>query len=201
MHEISAMRTCACLLLASFSLSGQVVSLDLSPAIVESGRAIAIIALRTSGGPGPAALQWTLRGFAKAAQVEPGEQALVAKKQITCARSHNRTTCILWGRNANVIHDGIVAKLVLPGSTNAGQIRLVTAIAVSQDGRALTVHSDSFSRGTRDRGYRLITLASVAMLLLLMAALAARSVTRRRRLTNRGITQRILPRPPRESLL
>lgn len=201
MHKIPGMRVHAFLLLVSLPLSAQIVSLDVSPPLVESGRSIAIMALRTSGGPEPAALEWISSGLAQTVRVEPGEQALTAKKQVTCARSHDRTTCILWGRNANVIHDGIIAKLVLPGNTNVGQIRLATAMAVSADGRALTVHSDSFSRRTRDRGYRLTALASVAILLLLMAAYAVRNVAHRRRLANRGITQRILPRPPNESLL
>jgi hypothetical protein len=136
--------------LAPGSLIGQTVSLTVSPPIQESERAIAVIQLFSQPKAEPAALQWTLRGVTtKPPKVEPGEQAIAAKKRITCsAPEKGQMTCLVWGPNRNVIHNGIVAELIMPGG--GFHVHLSQISAASVDGSSLAAQMPSDSGGTRE---------------------------------------------------
>lgn len=124
-------------------LVGQAVSVDLSPPIKVSDRTIALVQLTARPGAEPAALEWTLYGDAgKSLQMEAGEQAIAAKKKITCAaHPKGRTTCLVWGPNRNLIHNGIVAKIAFVGRPM--HLRLGHFSAASEDGGSLTVHTSA----------------------------------------------------------
>lgn len=176
-------------------LVGQTVSVDLSPPIQESGRAIALVQLVCQPGAEPAALQWTLRGgTAKPLQIEPGEQVSAAKKQITCSHSKGQTTCVIWGLNRNLIHNGIVAKVIAPG---AGlHLRLSRISAASADGRSLAVERASESEDAPDanpsKGRVSAVLIGAALLVILVAVYlvrrraVSRTISKRARVTRRS---------------
>ena len=176
------------IVLAPALLIGQTVSLDLSPPIRESGRTIALVQLFSRAGGEPAALQWTLRGQpAKSVQIEAGEQAIAAKKQITCAHSKDQITCVIWGANRNLIHNGLVAKVIVPGT--GFHLRLGHISAASADGGSLAIEASSGSGEAPDAkpllpGFSAI-LAGAALLGILLAIYLVRRLSSGRPISKR----------------
>lgn len=175
-------------------LTGQTVRVDLSPPIRESGRTIALIQLSAPPGAEPAAIQWTLLGdTVKSAQIEPGEQAVDAKKQITCATPiKGQMTCLVWGRNRNVVHDGVIAKVIIPGA--AFHMRLSRLYAASAEGLSLAVqpsserddNANSFLPGLSATNAGIALLAIFALIYLARRLSASHSISKRRRASRRS---------------
>jgi len=163
------------LFLAPAWLAAQTVSVDVSPAIPANGRALALIQLHHQTGAQPAALQWTVRLASETGrlQVEPGEQAIAAKKRIECASAADQITCVMWGPNRNLIQDGLVAKVtVSERGSSAPHLLLARVSAVSAEGSSISVqaHPDG-SQSQQPRSATssfLLSMAGIGLLFLVI---------------------------------
>lgn len=159
-------------LLVPVSLMGQTVSVNLSPPIQESGRAIALVQLSSPAKAQPAALQWTLRGTVKALQIEPGEQAITAKKQITCsAYAKGEITCVVWGPNRNIIHSGIVAKVIAAGTGFPGHLSRISAASADGSSLAVQMPPDSDASAAKSLSPDLSEILAAMVLLAILIAI------------------------------
>lgn len=116
------------------------------------GRVVTTISLDNSELIEPAALEWTFR-YGKSVlhhvAATPGQQAVLADKQITCASAPEQTTCATWGFNQKTMKSGVIAHVVLTfadPSTEAKVVSFYPKAAATADGQSLPINQRSISK-------------------------------------------------------
>ena len=116
------------------------------------------LSLDSSDGVTPAAVQWTFQYPAAAIRsitVEDGPALVAAGKTVLCGGDASAYTCLAVGLNAELIPDGVVAKVIveLAPDENGGTLAFTDAIGVSAAGHPIPIYTKN-GNVTRPAGDR-----------------------------------------------
>jgi hypothetical protein len=143
----SASRKALCwlpILLGTSGLTAQT-CLVLSPATISpDGTALLNLALYSSPGTGPAAVQWTFQYASSnihSLSVDDGPMLTFAGKTAMCAPSAAGYNCLAVGFNANTIGSGVIAKVtaVLAPGASTVPISIGNSLAASAVGNLIPI--------------------------------------------------------------
>jgi hypothetical protein len=128
--------------------SAQTTSLALSSGVAVDAVASLALSLDASAGVAPAAIQWSFK-YPSAAlirlTIEDGPTAAAAGKTVICTGDGDGCTCLVLGLNAEIIADGVIARItaVLAPGVNEATILITEALGVSAIGDPLSLSSSS----------------------------------------------------------
>jgi len=128
--------SCACMLLiaATSHAMAQQVAVSIGSGSTTPGSALSVnISLSSTGGSGPAAVQWTMSYSSPAVtsvSIVAGWAATAAQKSATCVSTSSSTTCVVSGLNQTVISDGVLAVATFTVSPNAATSFVPVQLAV-----------------------------------------------------------------------
>jgi hypothetical protein len=106
------------------------------------------LSLNSSSGVTPAAIQWTLQyppAAFRSIIVEDGPILASSGKTIVCAGDATAYTCLVVGYNAEMIPDGVVARITvaLAGSADTATITVSDSLGVSAGGDPIPIIATS----------------------------------------------------------
>jgi hypothetical protein len=119
--------------------------LVLSPASISAdGSALLNLALYSSPGTAPAAVQWTFHYASsniRSLTVDDGPMLTLAGKTAMCAGTAAGYNCLAVGFNANTIASGVIAKVtaVLAPGASAAAISIANTLAASASGNLIPI--------------------------------------------------------------
>jgi hypothetical protein len=119
-------------------------TLGLSSATATPDAATLELSLDSASGVTPAAIQWTIQYSPRAVRsltVESDPLLASAGKAVVCAGDAAAYTCLAIGLNADLIPDGVVARItaVLAPGASAATITVTDALGVSAAGYAIPI--------------------------------------------------------------